>query len=505
MHSRASQCNTRKGFKHQTTKLPTELFTGRNRGGIFFRDGPPKHLVDFMRSENGDIVLTIEPCRSDGIIESTDSITIMAENIVKKKQRRLHQTEGIKRPLVVRVTSNDGYSPQMTASQMSDRFFGSGSGSMKSGYLACSGAKLQIAPAEGNDIQNGVIEITVSLSVLGILWKTVQNFVVSELYNKGISIATHDNIIMVLPAEVDFEGAAAYSYTTQQISVYKDAYIKYQLVTVHEFGHNLGFHHSGSNSSLYGDNTCLMGGENISWEEEVRMCFNAAKSWYSNWYLDRQVTVEPQGLGLAWNGKLVGIDDYVNGLITTDDDQVVLRIIGNGETDLFMLFNRVKGINSDCPSHHNMVTIVSQSTRDAPSILMSGLKGGETYRVKNWSKSGYDLVVQDCGHGREENDYAKVRIYLSNQEVDVVCTKGIQFEESPNSPPTSPCNDNDSMRFFLKLKRDGKVVSRKCKWLSKKSRGRVQKLCLKNGNGYGGLELAHAVCCKSCSYFRNIK
>jgi hypothetical protein len=387
---------------------------------------------------------------------------------------------------------------------MSDIFFGSGVGSMKSGYLACSGEKLQIAPAQGSGIQNGVLEITVRQNIVNMLWRTVQNFVVSELYNKGISIATHDNIIMVLPAEVDFEGAAAFSYTTQQMSVYKDIYIKYQLVTVHEFGHNLGFQHSGSYSSIYGDNTCLMGGENISWKEEVRMCFNAAKSWYSNWYLDRQVTIEPQALGLVWNGRLVGIDDYVNGLITSDNDQVVVRIIGDGETDLFMLFNRVKGINSDCPSHQNMVTIVSQSTRDAPSILLSGLKGGDTYRVDNWSKTGYHLVVQDCGHKREKNDYAKVRIYLSNEEVDVDCRRGIKFEELPKLSPPPPCNDNNSDRFFLKVKRDGKVATRTCKWLSKKSRGRVQQLCRGNGNGFGGFESVHTVCCESCSKFRNI-
>jgi len=372
---------------------------------------------------------------------------------------------------------------------------------MRSGFTACSGGKLNIAPAEGENITDGVIEISILHYVKDVAWKSVQNFVMSELYNRNISIANFDNVIMVLPSEVDFDGAAAFAYIGQQIGVYKDTNIEYQLVTIHEFGHNLGFHHSGTIDSTYGDNSCLMGGGGVAWRKDTRMCFNAAKSWYSDWYSDRQLTVEPKTLGLVWNGRLVGIDDFLNGLVTEDNQQVLTRVVGKNETDLFLLFNRAKGVNEDVASNTNEVTIVSQRDEHSPSIFLAGINSNETFRKSNWNDSGYDLVVQDCGRRREETDYAKVRIYLTNRSEDTSCSEGVYFEDASIQSIASSCEEHEFNRFFLKVSGAGNIFSRKCKWLKKKNRGRLKQLCRVRGTALGGYDYAHKACCETCSAF----
>ena len=269
---------------------------------------------------------------------------------------------------------------------------------------------------------------------------------------------------------------------------------------MHELGHNLGYRHSGSSESEYGDDTGFMGGKGVSWQEEVRMCFNAAKSFYSQWYYDRHLTVKPKVLGLAWNGHLVGIDDYVKDRITNDDDQVILRVAGNGETDLFMMFNRAKGINEDVVGFPNMVTIVSQADALSPSTLLAGLKSQNIFRKDNWAGTGFNLIIQDCGHKRDAVDFAKVRIYLYNGEEGIACHLPINIDKLGYSvvPIEKKCEDDDQHSFFVKVDA-GSIVSQQCKWLANKQPARRRELCLERGNGLGGYGLAHEVCCETCS------
>jgi hypothetical protein len=84
------------------------------------------------------------------------------------------------------------------------------------------------------------------------------------------------------------------------------------------------------------------------------MCFNAAKSWYLGWY-SKPGKEGHEEINLfrspIWSGKLVGIDDYVNGLFDQNEHRVVVRLEGRGlnvhggKKHFFMMFNRKKGIN----------------------------------------------------------------------------------------------------------------------------------------------------------------
>jgi hypothetical protein len=65
----------------------------------------------------------------------------------------------------------------------------------------------------------------------------------------------------VLPASVDFGGAAAYAYVNSYTSVFMGEYASYMGVQIHELGHNYNMRHSGFGDSteFYKDHTRLMG------------------------------------------------------------------------------------------------------------------------------------------------------------------------------------------------------------------------------------------------------
>ena len=161
-----------------------------------------------------------------------DGITIKIKEIKDGNRRKLYKRQGTRFALVVRVSSKEGFSPTFTSSTLSEKLFGSGGNTTRSGFSSCSGGKLDFAPAVGNNIVNGVMELTIPQNVKDVGWKSVQHYVTGELYNSGVSMADHDNIVIVLPSQVDFQGAAAWAYVSYNIGVFKDTFIRYQLVMV---------------------------------------------------------------------------------------------------------------------------------------------------------------------------------------------------------------------------------------------------------------------------------
>lgn len=71
------------------------------------------------------------------------------------------------------------------------------------------------------------------------------------------------------------------------------------------------------------------------------MCFNPAKSWQLGWYEAQQISWNPLTQGELL-GTLVGVDDF--GLSSTN---LVVVQIENGVKDLYIGYNRAKGVNWD--------------------------------------------------------------------------------------------------------------------------------------------------------------
>lgn len=172
------------------------------------------------------------------------------------------------------------------------------------------------------------------------------------------------------------------------------------------------------------------------WDSDApSMCFNAAKSWFLGWYSepdkDGHVLVEPK-LG-NWEGRLTGIDAYLNNENYNDEDyKVVLKIQTDEEEssdypDLYVMYNRKQGINSEVQGFADKVTIVSQYREAGAQSWVEGSldasAGSNFFRQSNFDNTGLDLIIQVC-YIIEDNpypDYAKVIVYLDNEKNKLEC------------------------------------------------------------------------------------
>ena len=67
-----------------------------------------------------------------------------------------------------------------------------------------------------------------------------------------------------------------WAYLPGKLSAFRDAYSYRMGVQVHEFGHNIGLHHSGYGTASYADHSCLMGNPSYG-DDGPQICWNAAK------------------------------------------------------------------------------------------------------------------------------------------------------------------------------------------------------------------------------------
>lgn len=205
-----------------------------------------------------------------------------------------------------------------------------------------------------------------------------------------------------------------------------------------------------------------MMGAHIYEDDVPKMCFNGAKSWYLGWYSDRHVAINPRNG--PWNGKLVGIDDYLNEQTSRNEHTVVAKI-----GTLFVMYNRKEGVNSQVAGDGDTVTIVEQAGPKQQSWKRAALTEGSTpFRERNWGGTNKNLVIQVCERTSGAPDYAKVLVYLEGSS-NPTCT-------STDAGQTNPTSDSFDCRKVKRRKNcfrartsDGK---RSCKWKKRKGRGR---------------------------------
>jgi len=215
---------------------------------------------------------------------------------------------------------------------------------------------------------------------------------------------------------------AAYAGVNHWMSLYRSHYYKYTGVLMHEFGHNLGFAHSGGlDGSTYTDHTCLMGNPLFS-DDIGKMCFNPAKSWQLGWYGDAYATLDPT-VDYCWSGTLIGIGEWDNG---DYGYPVVLKLETGTEDDIFIGFNRAAGPNAENDEADDEVTIIEAGANGndySPSKLKAHLVAGESYTFSDWSGTGNNLVV-------------------TAEEIDISNTPGtakikVRYGESCTDAPTT--------------------------------------------------------------------
>jgi len=328
---------------------------------------------------------------------------------------------------VIRVSDAYGNSPDYNAAEISDHLFGTSGDplSLVTGYQQCSGGKLNISPATGNSFSDGIMEFVVGQNIAGLDSHEVEWLVTEALDLVAFDETLYTLVMYVLPAGVDFKGSSAWANLGGHISVFSNTYVSKHYVQIHELGHNFGHHHSAKMTSkganVYGDSTGMMG--KPSYEDDApRMCFNAAKSWYFGWYSDRHVEVTPTSGSMVLN--MISIDGYLDGHATSDDQYTVARIVESQQEDLFIMYNRAEGINSEVLGFRDQVTIIRQAGPMCKSWFQVGLGLDgivpSNYTESNWNGSGNDLIVKICDQEYGSPDYARIIVYLEGVN-DISC------------------------------------------------------------------------------------
>jgi len=216
-------------------------------------------------------------------------------------------------------------------------------------------------------------------------------------------------------------------------------------------GHNLGLAHSGKiGVGNYADRSGMMG---FSYFEDngPLQCFNPAKSYKLGWYSDGpKQTIEWNPLsGGTWFGKLVGVEDYGKFLNTN----VVVKISRDGENDLFIGYNRKKGMNSGVKAHGDQVVVIEESAGYSVSNFLAGLdpKGsGNTgvVQIANFRGSGRNLVINFLGYGDSGMDEAVVAIYFEDCPFPTCCEGAMCETSPPTFPPITPPPTEKPVGFF---------------------------------------------------------
>jgi len=353
--------------------------------------------------------------REDSVLVIDDPLAL---EVLMHEEQDLGIMAGQFKVLVVLVTDRFGNRPSQSEAQMAHDVFYDNM-NLRERYRACSRNKLDFIPATGLRVNHGVITVQTSSHLSGAHYTQCGNLGYAALPG-GIS-AHH--IMYICPDNTNFDGAVAWGQAPGQISWYPSQYASFADVQVHELGHNLGFAHSGTSlqqGRQYDDGTCHMSNEGGFKDESRKFCFNAAKYHYSNWFPEFTTSVSPATS--SFKGDLVGIDDVVNNRANSQNQDLVVKVHGRGETHLFMMYNRRKGINSEVPEHGDQVVIVAQSALSEVSVRVATLSEGQTYTNTNWANSGNSLKVKFCSKGNN-GDVASVLVYLENVN-NLICDGG---------------------------------------------------------------------------------
>jgi len=526
-------CVTDNEILYTVTNVPANFFAGNPFVSGSFRIS----VLNSCVSESGSIINLSE---GDG--------QILASNL----ENRMARQKSVRSLIVMRVIDSRSIGPTLTRGDLADGIFGTAGDvlNLSSGYDNCSGGKQKFEPGVFDQAINGVMDLQLSVSTSGLSASQVETLARAAMDQvPGFNSGSYDHIMFVLDPTINL---LAYAYINWKYSVFQDLWAARPSALIHELGHNLGYLHSGQGTDQYGDQSGLMG-YSYSNDEGPIMCFNAAKSWYLNWYSN--VDINPVNTNGNVELNLIGIDDYVNGV--SDSTHTTVVKISGGSEDLYLMYNRRKGINSGTAEFRDTVNIVAQNGRTAQSWARAQLSTAGEYKVNDFGGIGGELVIKVCELVAGTPDIARTLIYhtnvtpmfcegsnpttapVKNPTIAPVKSPTIAPVKSPtiapvksptiapvkspttapvknptiapvNSPTiapvknpttapvkTSDCIDDLSARFLFKA-RNNQIISKSCNWLEKN--GKTAKLCSKKTKCTAMLPAAQVACPEICGF-----
>jgi len=468
------------------------------QGGMTYTlELPPQFVAQHPYLEKGDTFIEIlngMAIRENVVGEPSiiyplpTSITIFGDHKRQLLEAAIPiAVEGTRTVLVVRVTALDS-EVSVSKADISASIFGLGDSveivNLRSQYSACSFGKIDMKPAEGHGIIDGVGEIFLNRNITGLNTLSFENTLAIMTEQKFGSIEDNfKHVVYCMPPGFLVQGRnyIAYGYLNHWRSIFNDRWCTNFSVIAHEIGHNLNLRHSGEAGNMYQDTTCLMGFSS-SIAGFPASCFNANKNYFLGWYRDRTIVLD---MSESWLGPLVAFVDYDK----AEPGQAVIVKIGD---HFFLQYNRARGFNFQSRQNQDEVVIIYNNNSTTSSDLLGGVATGlsparDTFRFTNYENSGTDLVIQACEQFYGPPDFVIVSIWMDNGVQSSQCNattfspiSSIQavLKRSPaptdiltTAPTLAPnvtsalTTCKDSMLGTFVIRDNG--VRRTCKWLSK--------------------------------------
>jgi hypothetical protein len=367
------------------------------------------------RGQSHEITRDERTFRDNGSGAGRDLLDVAPPNI--------DRASGKKELLVVRIESPEG-STSLSEDQLFNDIFDDDINVAKQ-YSACSHGKLKLTPAQGPSIRNGIATVILSGGESPGVARTAEDIFTHldeaspSLF--GRSLESFDHVMLCVPKGTRVEAGDGSTTTqwfayvpgkqpyTNFLSVFHDEWCSSVSTGMHEIGHTLGLHHSNEAGSEYEDMSGQMGYSSDS-EHGPLKCFNPPNSWHLGWYSENSLRLNPL-LDAPFKVTLAGAVDSGE-----NNEANVLVQIPNGQTNIFLGYNRAKDFNAETSEGQNRVMVHEQSAGgDQMTSLLAKLGTRESYKFPNYSGSGKDLVIEVTGKTPKQKE-AIVDVYFEQDE-----------------------------------------------------------------------------------------
>ena len=382
--------------------------------------------LSFTTAHKGELASArANVCISDGEIDRANYRVIIAEGAeltMMQTRRRLYRNlqpiVGTRSILAVQLSSSfmsgsgrKQENPGLSSSEIEGSMFGTGPDApghdLVSQYNSCSFGALNLIPAVGPNIENGVVEVQLRKPIAGgEILGSLQDDILEATEELVGPLDQYDHIIYCIPDDALMDGTTAwtaFTYFHSHWSFFQKRRCSAMSVTIHELGHNLGFRHSGYQDESYGDESGYMGFTVYKRGGPVK-CFNGHKDWVAGWFQDRENFLDPNVVSPVLS-RLVTFVDYEHPELDWHD--VVLMRVG----PYYIQYNRAKGLNIDTGLHNDKVSSTYAKDHFSDWEAIVGLSEGQTTRMPNYRNTGYALVVEVCEFGSAGGQTSTPSVY----------------------------------------------------------------------------------------------
>lgn len=382
--------------------------------------------LDVESIKTGGKAIEIQGAQAlDNVIVIPDDANVVVSQIPSNRQL-VTTTFGVKTVLTLRVSSLDATN-SLDAATISSRLYTGNGATISSIYHDCSWNSLNLIPATGYGITNGVAEIFINQNTVGeTSLLSIENAVTAVAQKQVPNFDSIDHVMYCMPAGTAGDWIA-YGYSGWSRTVFNNEWCGYVSSAVHEIGHNLGLSHSAKGNVEYGDKQGMMG---FSYRRinAPAMCFNAHKHWFLGWYQSRSISVNLSSG--SWLGRVVAFTDYDQ---AGTGDYVVVKV-GN----LYIQYNKAEKFNYQTVDKKNQLTIVTADNDSAISHVLGGIDlTNSTYRQSDFI-GNTAINIKICSASEEnEKSVFLVSIFLDFQSSS--CDGPVSVPPDDFAPPFSMC------------------------------------------------------------------